>query len=233
MQKARFQLRATTTELTLAATLAALYVISTLFPISPFIGGGPGFITAEIVMLPLIAALLRPPLATASIVAGSLGMALLGTSIYGTFGPLGILVPIVATVLGSFAFHYRFGFVLPWAYVFSGAVYYLLFSEGGTIVWLIPYFIVIVSPLAAFKLSGSLKVGLLSFYTAMSEQVTLNVISISVLGLVDGIWTIISPFMFVERTVATLGGAVLIVALKSGLGIGRETRLKEPLEVNR
>lgn len=226
MRRDRFQLRVTTSELTLAATLAALYIVSTFIPISPFIGGGPGFITAEIVMLPLIAALLRPAWAAASITAGSLGMALFGTSIYGSFGPLGILVPIIATILGSFAFHYRLGFLLPWAYVLAGSFYYLLFSKGGTLLWLIPYFMVVVSPGALFRVSGSLRTGLFAFYTAMSEQVTLNVISIAVLGLVGGIWTVITPFMFVERTVATLGGTVLIVALKSRLGIKLEASIR-------
>jgi hypothetical protein len=177
-------------------------------------------------MLPVIAALLRPAWAGASIAAGSVGMALFGTSIYGTFGPLGILVPIIATVLGSFAFHYRLGPLLPWTYVLAGAVYYILFSQGGTTLWLIPYFIVIVSPIAALKIRGNLKTTILSFYTAMSEQVTLNIISIAVIGLVDGIWTVITPFMYVERTVATLGGAILIVALKSRLGTKLETNLR-------
>jgi hypothetical protein len=218
LQRDRVKLKVTTSELALAATLAAVYVVSTFFPISPFIGGGPGFITAEILMLPLIAFLLRPPLAAASITAGSLGMALFGTSIYGVFGPLGILVPIIATVLGSFAFHYRLGFLLPWTYVSAGAVYYILFSQGGTLLWLIPYAIVIVSPLAVLKMSGPIHIGLLSLYTAMCEQVTLNVLSIAALGLVGPIWTGITPFMFTERAVATIGGAVLIVALKSRLG---------------
>ena len=212
----RTQLDFTTTELTLSASLAAVYIVSTLFPVSPFIGG-PGFITVEIVMLPVIAALLRPVLAGVSITVGSLGMALLRTSIYGFFGPLGLLVPIIATVLGSVGFHYRFGLFVPWAYVFGGAVYYLAFSQG-TLVWLIPYLIVIVSPVAVLRMRGPFRTGFLSLYTAMSEQVGLNILSISVLGLVGGIWTAITPFMFSERAVATIGGAVLIVALKSRFG---------------
>ncbi len=226
MQREKLQLRVTTSELALAATLAAVYVVSTFFPISPFIGGGPGFITAEIVMLPLIAALLRPLLAGASITAGSLGMALFGTSIYGVFGPLGILVPIIATILGSFAFHYRLGFLLPWIYVFGGAAYYLLFSKGGTLLWLVPYGIVIVSPIAVLRVIGVIRTGFLSFYTAMCEQVTLNILSISVLGLVGPVWAGITPFMYTERTVATIGGAVLIVALRSRLGERLEVNLR-------
>lgn len=177
-------------------------------------------------MLPLIAALLRPVLAGTSITAGSLGMALFRTSIYAVFGPLGLLVPIIATVLGSVAFHYKAGAFLPWSYLALGALYYFAFSQGGTLLWLAPYMIVIISLPAVFKMSGVLRIGFLSFYTAMSEQVTLNVLSISALGLVGTVWTAITPFMYTERAVATFGGAFLIVALKSRLGERLETGLR-------
>src|SRR3989442_11448849 len=45
-----------TAELTLAAGLAATYIITTFIPLTPFIGG-PGVITLESVMAPLTAAL--------------------------------------------------------------------------------------------------------------------------------------------------------------------------------
>jgi hypothetical protein len=220
------QRKVTTRELSLAATLAAVYIVFTFIPVSPFIGSPGGFITAEIVMLPLIAALLSPILAGVSITAGSLGMAIFGRSFYAVFGPIGLLAPIIATVLGSFAFHYRYGIVLPWSYVALGAVYYVAFSQGGTLLWLVPYFIIIFSIPVVLKAVGNLKTGLLSFYTAMSEQVTLNILSISALGLVGGFWTGVTPFMFSERTIATLGGAFLIVALKSRLGERLETSLR-------
>ena len=177
-------------------------------------------------MLPLIAALLRPRLAAATITVGSLGMAILRTSIYSFFGPLGILVPIIATILGSVAFHYKMGPLLPWAYVLAGAIYYVTFSDGGTLLWLIPYFIVIVSVVAVIVMRGTLRTGFLAFYTSISEQVGLNVLSISVLGLTGGIWTVITPFMYAERAVATFGGAVLIVALKSRLGTRLELGIR-------
>ena len=201
----------------MSASLAAVYVVTTFIPLTPFIGG-PAFITLEIVMLPIIAALLRPLLAGVTILVGSVGMALLQTSIYTAFGPIGLVIPIIATILGSIAFHYRIGPVAPWGYVLLGAVYYLLFSKGGTVLWLAPYAIVMASLPLVLKVTGNLRTGLLSFYTAMSEQVTMNILSIAVLGLVDGVWTFITPLMFSERTVATLGGAAVIVALKSRLG---------------
>src|SRR5881296_3478931 len=104
-----------TAELTLAAGLAATYVITTFIPLTPFIGG-PGFITLEIVMLPIIAAVLRPTLAGVTVFVGSLGMALGQPSYYQVFGIPGLLVPVVSVVAGSFGFHYRWGPITPWAY---------------------------------------------------------------------------------------------------------------------
>lgn len=216
-----------TAELTLAAGLAATYVITTFVPLTPFIGG-PGFITLEIVMLPIIAALLRPIPALATVFVGSLGMALGQPSFYQVFGLFGLLVPLVAVGAGSIAFHYRLGPVVPWAYVLAGAVFYLSLSQSGTLFWLVPYFLVIISLPAAFRLKDNPRIGLLTFYTAMTEQVTLNILSITLLSLTGPAWSVITPLMYLERTVATLGGTAGIVALKSGLG-GR----LDPLEQSR
>src|SRR2546430_2198729 len=130
-----------TAELTLAAGLAATYIITTFIPLTPFIGG-PGFITLEIVMLPIIAS-------------------------------------------------------LP----------------------------------AAFRLKNNPRIGLLTFYIAMTEQVTLNILSISILSLTGPVWSVITPLMYVERAIATLGGAAGIVALKSGLGGRLDLMDQSPREV--
>jgi len=48
--------------------------------------------------------------------------------------------------------------------------------------------------------------------------VTLNVLSISLLNLTGVFWIGVTPLMFLERTIATLGGFAGVVALKSRLG---------------
>ncbi len=206
-----------TAELTLAAGLAASYVVTTFVPLTPFIGG-PGFITLEIVMLPIIAALLRPVPALATVFVGSLAMAIGQPSFFQVFGLPGLLIPLIAVGAGSLAFHYRLGPIVAWAYVLSGAAYYIIFSRGATLLWLIPYFLVIFSLPAAFRLTRNPRIGLLTFFVAMTEQVTLNILSISILNLTGPVWLVITPLMFAERTIATLGGAAGIVALKSALG---------------
>ncbi len=140
------------------------------------------------------------------------------TSFYRVFGLPGILIPVIAVALGSVAFNYRLGPLLPWSYVLAGSIYYLFFSQGGTLLWLVPYALVILSLPLLFRLEGTWRIGLLAFYTAMCEQVTMNILSISLLNLVGPIWSIITPFMYSERAVATVGGTLLIVALKSRLG---------------
>src|SRR5438094_9598089 len=207
----------TTTELALTSTLAAVYVVSTFFPLTPFIGG-PAFITLEIVMLPVIAAVLRPIPALATAFVGSLGMALGQPSFYQAFGLPGLLVPMIAAGAGSVAFHYGLGPILPWAYVLAGAAYYIALSRGGTLFWLIPYLLVIISLPTSFRSKEKPRIGLLTFYTAMTEQVSLNILSISLLSLTGPVWLGITPLMYLERTIATFGGAAGIVALKSALG---------------
>jgi hypothetical protein len=211
------EIRATTTELALTSTLAAVYIVSAFFALTPFIGG-PGFITLEIVMLPIMAFLLRPLLAMAATLVGSLGSAFIQTSFFHVFGLPGLLIPLIAVALGSIAFHYEWGPIAPWAYVLGGAVYYIIFSKGGTLVWLAPYALVMISLPAALRAKDPYRTGLLAFYTAMSEQVSLNVLSISLLNLTGGFWIGVTPLMFIERTVATLGSFAAIVALKSRLG---------------
>jgi hypothetical protein len=221
-----------TAELTLAAGLAATYIITTFIPLTPFVGG-PAFITLEIVMLPIIAALLRPITAVVTAFVGSLGMALGQLSYYQVFGLPGLLIPIIAVGAGSIAFHYRLGPLVPWAYVIVGAVFYIALSKGGTVLWLVPYFLVVVSLPLAFRLKNTPRIGLLTFYIAMTEQVTLNILSISILSLTGPVWSVITPLMYVERTIATLGGAAGIVALKSGLGGRLDLIDQSPREVSR
>jgi len=207
----------TTSEIALSACLASVFALSGFFPLSPFIGG-PAFLSLEIVMVPVIAALLRPALATGAASAGSLVMAFSQTSLFQVFGLLGLTVPIVGALFGSLAFHHKVGPIIPWGYVAIGALYYLTFSEGGTLLWLIPYAIVVLSLPFAVKSAGPIRVVCLTLYATMAELVTMNVLSIAALRLVGGVWFVIAPFMFSERALATIGGTAIILALRSRLG---------------
>lgn len=199
--------------LALIAVFTALYVVASAIPIDAFIGGA-GFITLAIVILPVMAKVLRPREAVLMGAIAAIGIYAFQLSVVPVLGFFGLLVPSLAIVLGSLGFHKSP--LIPAAYILFGAAWYVLFS-GGTLVWLAPYVL-------AVALSIALQTGAIGKGTAlgtvglvldatMCELVTLNIGSISVLHLPGAVWTIITPFMFLERTVAVIGGSSLLFEL--------------------
>jgi len=131
-------------------------------------------------------------------------------------------VPALAIVLGSLGYHKSY--VYPMAYVVFGALWYTLFSNG-TLRWLIPYLIAVVLFLAnkvrPFKPGVRLEVVFHSFMVTMCELVTLNIGSISILHLPGALWMVITPFMFLERSVAVVGATSVLLALIRVRGVLR------------
>lgn len=212
-----------TRRLSLAAALTAMYVGANLIPIDAFIGGA-GFITAGIIILPVAARLLRPTEALVFAVIAPVGLLAFQLSLIPLFSFYGMLIPSVAVLLGSLG--RRVSYAIPAAYVTFGAAWYLAFS-GGTPLWLAPYVAILaftlVNQVRPWARGTKLEVALGCGLTTMCEQVTMNIGSISVLGFHGIIWSVIAPFMFVERTVAVLGSSLVVLALiplKDRLGIG-------------
>lgn len=211
-----------TRRITLMSVLVALYIVANIFPISAFIGGA-GFITAGIVVLPVMARLLRPKEALVVGFVAPLGLFALQLSIMRVFGLYGILIPALGIIFGSLGFHKSY--LYPAAYVAFGAFWYIAFS-GGTWLWLIPYIGVIALALTdqihPFKVGQRADVVLHSLDATMCELVTMNIGSVSLLKLPGELWTVITPFMFFERTIAVLGSASILSALarvKSRIGL--------------
>lgn len=202
-----------TRKLALAALFVSLYVAANSVPVDAFIGGA-GFITAGIILLPAIAGLLRPREALVASILASIGLFAFQLSVVPIFGFYGLLIPTIGMTLGSLGFHKSLAF--PSAYVIFGAAWYLFFS-GGTPLWLAPYLIVIV--LVVAKQAKLVRLGkrgdlvVYCFATTMCELVTMNIGSISLLHLPGQVWLIITPFMFLERTVAVVGSSSILVAL--------------------
>lgn len=208
----------------MVAVLTALYVAANSVPIDAFIGGA-GFITAGIIILPVIARLVRPVESLVVAIAAPLGLYVFQLSVIPIFGFYGMLIPSIAIVLGSLGF-YKSPLV-PAAYVAFGAIWYVLFS-GGTLVWLIPYFLVLamvgVNQIQRFTSGSRTEVVYFCLLVTMCEQVTMNIGSISLLQLPGNLWTLIAPFMFIERTVAVVGSSSVLAALirvRTTLRIGR------------
>lgn len=213
--------KATTRRLVLTGMFAGLFAISTLIPVSVFIGGA-GFITLEIVLLPIIAFLLEPWQAFGAALFGSAVAYAFGLGLAPVFGPFSLLISPLAAYLGSVAFHYDekwfkwsspIWLALPLSYIGFGIIYYLLYSKGP-VVWLTPYALAVIAVLYrpfAKDVTGKIAIGCLA--TAICEQVGMNVASISLAGLVGPIWLAIAPFMFTERTIATVGSLLAIKAV--------------------
>jgi len=211
-----------TRRLALAALLVSLYVAANSIPIDAFIGGA-GFITAGIILLPVVSGLLRPRVALIAAVLASIGLLAFQLSIIPIFGFYGLLVPTMGIVLGSLGFHRSLAY--PAVYIVLGAVWYVLFS-GGTIFWLVPYALVIgliaAKQARIFKLGKKGDLTIFCFVATMCELVTMNIGSISLLNLPGPVWLIITPFMFLERTVAVVGSSSILFGL---------LRLKGPLRL--
>jgi hypothetical protein len=204
--------------LALVAVLAALYVAANAIPIDVFIGGS-GFITAGIVLLPIMARLVRPREAIVLAVLAPLGLLAFQLSVIPVFGFFGLAIPALAILLGSLGSHKSQ--LIPASYVAFGAVWYILFS-GGTLLWLAPYLVAIALALGyetkLLKRNDRLQTVVHVLDTTMCELVTMNMLSISLLLLPGVLWTIILPFMILERSVAVIGGSSVLLVLARARG---------------
>ena len=214
MQRQAINLGLGTRELSQMAVLSAIFVVASAIPVSAFIGGA-GFITLGIVFVPVIARILKPKAALISGFVGSLAIYGLQFATAPIFGPLSLIIPTSGIFLGSIAFHHKIGPFAPWAYVLFGAIFYAALSGGGGL-WLVPYVLVLVTLPLVLKMS-KLRLPFLCLYSAMCELTTMNVASISILRLVGPVWSAIAPFMFYERTVATLGSFLLITGIRKAM----------------
>lgn len=197
----------------LASALAALYVASSVIPASAFIGGA-GYITAGIIILPVIARILKPKEALVAAVIAPIGLLALQLSVIPVFGFYGMLIPASGIILGSLGVHRSA--LYPAVYIAFGALWYIVFS-GGTLIWLIPYFLAVgwslTDQIRPFRAGGKWHVVLHSLNATMCELVTMNIGSISLLRLPGELWLIIAPFMFIERAFAVVGSSFVLLAL--------------------
>lgn len=214
VQGTKFSLGLETRELSEMAVLSAIFVVTATIPISAFIGGS-GFITLSIVIVPVIARILKPKAALICGLVGAVAVYALQIATAPIFGPLSLLIPTSGILLGSMAFHHRIGPIVPWVYVLFGTIFYVAFSGGGYL-WLAPYVLALASlPLLLNRRRASLP--LLCLYSTICELVTMNIASISFLRLPGPLWTVIAPFMFFERTVATLGSFLVIAGIHKAM----------------
>ena len=215
-----------TREVSMMVVWTALYAVGLMMPFSQFIGGA-GFITLSIVFIPVYNKMLKP---VPAMIAGTFGMAIavsFGAAIVPVYGIFSFAMPLVAGLLGSLAFHYRWGAV-P-GIIFLGICGYLYAAySGGTLLWLVPYAVAIFAGFGAIilynlrthttawsKTSWFVLTGFCIFLTTTIENATMNLGSIFILHLPADLWTVITPVSLMERTIAWLLAFAILTALWS------------------
>jgi len=191
-------------QIALVSILAAMYAVTSFFPISVYIGG-EGLITANVVILPVIAYLFDPVYAAAASLIGAMVMFATGASITPVYGLLTPLVTLSGGLFGSLTKKNRFAAV-PFALVGLGS--YLFFSRG-TPLWAVFYVLPVIT---AFLSGGSSILYILNVCvaTTISELVAMDLGSIFLLKFPGFLWIIILPFAVYERAVSVIGSYALI-----------------------
>ncbi|MEM2739139.1 MAG: hypothetical protein QW228_09580 [Candidatus Aenigmatarchaeota archaeon] len=193
---------------------AALYVITSLVPISMFIGA-PSFLALNLIITPVIAILL-PPLEAlfASLFGGIIAFCVSPSQ--AMFGPYTILLPVVGATLGSLTYHKTR----------HGALATSIFLVGAITAYLIknypfPYFIVPHSVAIALTVVSTLKkmtpqhlkIPLYTYISTMTEQGMMMIFAVHLLGLPWQVFVGVLPLMIYERLVGTVGAAAVIISL--------------------
>jgi len=133
-----------TRQIALAALFGALYIAANWIPFSQYIGGA-GFITASVVLVPVIAALLSPRYAIMAGLIGGLGINVFMTGYAMVMPWYSILIPAVAVGLGSYAFHESSKALYPAAFLaLEGLVYLFYYGFKATPLFLTHYVIGII-----------------------------------------------------------------------------------------
>lgn len=205
-----------TKKIALMSILAAIYALTSYLPISVYIGG-EALITANVMILPLLAYLLDFKYAIIGAFIGGLATYFTGTAIAPVYGPFTLLIPVGGALFGALTKRNCVA-GLPW--MLFGAVLYVIYS-GGTLLWLGLYSVAIILNLTTLKFKQ-----LLTFNscvsTTISELILMDIGSIFLLEFPGSLWIIILPFAVYERAVAALGSITLINGLKRYTDIQKE-----------
>ncbi len=193
---------------------AALYVATSLVPISVFIGA-PSFLALNLIITPVMAIVLSPLEAFFAALFGGV-IAFYVAPAQAMFGPYTVLLPVVGATLGSLTYHKtKLG-------VFSTSIF-LLFAITAYLIknYPFPYFIVphstaiALAIISAFKkmTPPHLKIPIYTYITTMTEQGMMMIFAVHLLGLPWHVFVGVLPLMIYERLVGTIGAAAVAIAL--------------------
>jgi hypothetical protein len=193
---------------------ASLYVITSLVPISMFIGA-PSFLALNLIITPVMAILLFPSEAFFASLFGGI-IAFYVAPSQAMFGPYTILLPIMGATLGSLTRHKsKFGATVTSIFLITAISAYLVKNYP------FPYFIVPHTLAIALALAASfkkmtplhLKIPLFTYVSTMTEQGMMMIFAVYLLGLPWEVFVAVLPLMIYERIVGTVGATIITISL--------------------
>ena len=193
---------------------AALYVATSLVPISVFIGA-PSFLALNLIITPVIAILLPPMEALFSSLFGGVIAFYISPS-QAMFGPYTILLPVVGATLGSLTYHKTRSGAFATSIFLAAAITAYLIKNYPFPYFIVPHSVAIVlAAISAFKrmTPPQLKVPIYTYIATMTEQGMMMIFAVHLLGLPWQVFVGILPLMIYERLVGTFGAAAVTISL--------------------
>jgi len=195
-------------DIAISSIFAAAYAITSYFPISVYIGG-EALITANVMILPLIAYVLDFPYAILTAFIGALAMYFTNTSIAPVYGPFTLLIPVLGVFFGNLTKKSSVA-AIPWI-AFGAASYYLY--SGGTPLYLSLHVFEVVINLLSLRLERLRTINC-CVSTTISELIAMDLGNLFLMEFPSFLWTIILPLAIYERAVAVASSFILIKGLE-------------------
>lgn len=190
---------------------AALYVATSLIPISIFIGA-PSFLALNLIITPVIAVLLSPVEALFASLFGGI-IAFYVAPMQAMFGPYTILLPVVGATFGSLAYHKtKLGALTTSLFLITAISAYLVKNYS------FPYFvaphsialILVLISLIKRMTPIHMRIPIYAYISTMTEQGMMMIFAVHLLGLPWQAFVSILPLMIYERIIGTLGGVLIV-----------------------
>lgn len=191
---------------------AGLYTVTSLIPISVFLGAS-SMLSLNLIVTPAIAILLTPIEAGIAALIGGL-LALWIAPWTAMFGPTTLLLPLAGAFLGSLAFHKpKIG--SPISIVFLAAIIFAYVGSRPEFpYWVTPHIVaIILAGVSIFSTPLKIRVPVIAFFATMCEQAAMLVQAVYVLQLPAVVFMTAFPLMIYERVIGTIGATFIVFGL--------------------
>lgn len=193
--------------------LASLYAVTSVVPVSIFIGAS-SLLTLNLIITPLIAILLPPLNAVATAIIGGL-LALWIAPAQAIFGPTTLFLPIAGAFFGSLLFYKsKLGSIASSGFLLVIITLYLMARQTFPY-WIFPH--LLAASFAFFMLflkSLRKKIFVTVYVSTMCEQAAMLLQAVYILQLPAEVFMSAFPLMLYERLIATVGSFLLIESLR-------------------